>query len=240
LLIFTSSVIDAVQMRKAAAVAAISAWLTACASLSGLSADAVDAGGDGALAPDARGSDAEVHDAADADEDAIDASSEPDVAPVPRTVFVTSQTWIGNFGGPTAADGLCNTAANGKLTGTFHAWLSDGASDARDHVTGAGPWYLPSVDGGARALVAPDKKTLEQGALLHPINVDEAGRTAFTSAWTGTDGTGLRTGVSCNNWSSGSGAMSGTSGVSNATDGKWSNNIGIGCVSLASLYCFEQ
>jgi hypothetical protein len=175
--------------------------------------------------------------------DAADASTS-DASVAAKTVFVTSHTWSGDFGGLAQADALCNAAATAaKLPGRFHAWLSDSTHDAKDHIAGNGPWYLPALSGSdasARVLVATDKLELTRGTLAHEIDIDESGRAANTSAWTGSDPAGLRTHVDCTGWTAGSGAVSGTGGYSMKESGQWSYNASAGCVSLLSLYCFEE
>src|SRR5690348_11017356 len=59
----------------------------------------------------------------------------------PNRAFVTRSVLPGNFGGIDVADGLCNTeASDAGLGGTFVAWLSTSAVDARDRLDGSRGW----------------------------------------------------------------------------------------------------
>jgi len=134
---------------------------------------------------------------------------------VPKKVFVSSQTYVGNLGGVAGADSLCQGLATAAgLTGTFKAFLSDSVS------TPATRW---SPRGGSFTLrngqvVANSwNEIITTGKLLQPINQDEYGRTVTPPpydpfspvyVWTGTDYTApttagasvFRSASTCNGW----------------------------------------
>jgi hypothetical protein len=155
----------------------------------------------------------------------------------PLVVFVTSSTFEGDFGGILAGDFRCNAAAlSAGLSGVFVAWLSSGAGDARDRVTGAGPWHSPSGTlhfsnrSHLLGLAAPVNRTFEteSGA---PLPSD-------TFAWTGTRAEGTVSSDTCNSWMSRS--ASGIGGYPNDESKSWTDEMTHGCGNAYRLYCFEN
>jgi hypothetical protein len=113
----------------------------------------------------------------------------------PNIIFVTSGVYTGNFGGVTAADAICQKAADtANLGGTFLAYLSYSTSaqthvNADDRFTGATAWVR--VDG---ALVMTNASQMHTGVSNAPQITEVGGDivgTNYPSAWTGTfsDGT---------------------------------------------------
>ena len=119
------------------------------------------------------------------------------------TVFVSSETYDGNFGGGQvtlghlAADARCQVLADrAGLSGTYMAWIS-GRVD-----TGAGPLNQGVDDRFTQssipyrlvngAQVAADWADLTDGTLDHAINLTEAGNTVGETAraWTNTTTSG--------------------------------------------------
>jgi hypothetical protein len=102
-----------------------------------------------------------------------------------RIVFVTSGTVAGDFGGLSAADAACASAAStAGLPGTYQAWLCDGVTAPVDRSTQFNGPYV-RTDG---MMVALDWSDLTDGTLANPINVDELGNDVSasppTQAWT--------------------------------------------------------
>jgi hypothetical protein len=156
----------------------------------------------------------------------------------PRRVFVTTAAFAGNLGGLAGADAKCTAAAaSAGLGGSFVAWLSDATTNAKDHVTGAGPWLRV----GTTTVVFPDRASLTTTGPAIPINVTEAGVAATGgTVWTGTKTDGTKAaGDNCNNWSAGgTGAMTGsiTSTSAWTESGQFNNCLQS---TMNRLYCFQ-
>ena len=153
-----------------------------------------------------------------------------------RTVFVTSQTYIGGVGGLTGADALCQGLANtAGLPGTFLAWLSDSTHSPSTRFGKAGSFVL--IDG---TTVADSWNDLTDGILQSSINQTELGDTLGSErVWTGTGIDGQQTGSTCLSWISG-GTNLGRSGFTDASDTTWTDERGYLCDTGQRLYCFEQ
>jgi hypothetical protein len=156
-----------------------------------------------------------------------------------RLVFVTSTLYDGNdLGSAAAADAACAArAAAVGLSGTFFAWMSDGAtSPALDFTAATVPYVL--LDGSQ---IAANFTALTSGSVAHAINVNEAGSVvATTSVWTGTLPNGTPGGSHCQNWTSAAAVDSGVVGSSAATNGSWTNSATAACNVALPIYCFEQ
>jgi hypothetical protein len=174
-----------------------------------------------------------------------------------RTVFVTSQTFVGgSLGGLASAGAICGKlAAAANLPGTYLAWLSDSTgSPVSLFPEDVGPYVL--VDG---TTVANNWTDLTSGRLRHAINLNERGGpppgntlvcAAPTPVWSGTTALGALkdAAASCGGWASTS-ATTGHFGDAEAANGRWSDACTVGatqspglvCGSFqAALYCFEQ
>ena len=125
------------------------------------------------------------------------------VVPCGKTVFVSSATYTGNFGGGMKvlghldADDVCQSLANGAgLGGSFKAWIS-GRVD-----TGDGPLFHGVDDRFTMAsepyclvddtIVADDWSDLTDGSLDNPIDLDEYGAAVGMEVrvWTNTTTSG--------------------------------------------------
>jgi hypothetical protein len=177
---------------------------------------------------------------------------EAETGPSFKRVFISSTATPPNFGGLTAGDNICQTAANSaSLGGTWKAWLSTSTTSAASRLAHAAvPYEL--VDG---TVVASDWNHLVSGVpLKSSIYLDENGTfvpwnsdqsTGWTWTGTNTDGTA---GTTCVDWTmaadcSISTSLHGTAGADNDTDYEWTAyTVGIGCCSVQvfSLYCLEQ
>jgi hypothetical protein len=91
----------------------------------------------------------------------------------PKTVFISSQVYVGNLGGVQGADQLCQRLATAAgLTGTYKAWLSTQSDTPVSRFThNTGPYKLRNG-----VVIANSWKELMTGKLLNQINIDESGR----------------------------------------------------------------
>jgi hypothetical protein len=157
-----------------------------------------------------------------------------DFAPTPNRVFVTSTTTAGAFGGIAGGDQICrDRAVAGGLTGTFIAYLSDGATDAASRVSSSRGWVR--VDG---APYADMPAAFSTGALVFPARLDELGNDlGQIRIYTGTDH-GNKTIENCLGWTSAVGTDTGTITEGNRVSdsiGGW----GSACSDAAHLLCVE-
>ncbi len=161
-----------------------------------------------------------------------------DIPPVTENkVFVTSATYIGNFGGLTGADAICQKHANiAALPGKYMAWLSDasGAPSTRFYQSTV-PYKL--VDG---TVIANNWADLVDGNIAAAISKNENGAAVPAgSVWTNVTSSGTAQTNTCNMWTENSGSQ-GRYGSSNLVNGSWTNNGNDTCGNLKRLYCFQQ
>jgi hypothetical protein len=168
------------------------------------------------------------------------AGGSPDLSRSARAkrIFVTSQTYDGNFGGLSGADETCTIKAS-ALGGSWRAWISDDSTSAFDRIADVGPWYL--LDGTTR--VFNDRAGL-RGTPLAAIDIDDQRNKHNQFVWTGTavGGTAL-TGYTCSNWTTG--AEAGVAAFGDAsTPGDWTNSgapdLVSACNVARALICLEQ
>lgn len=158
-----------------------------------------------------------------------------------KSVFITSLAHDGNLGGISGADAICRQhAQDAGLAnyGNYKAWLSDGSTNAIDHVTATatGPWYR--LDG---VKIADNKTALATAPLFSTISVTETGTyLGQQTVWTGTDDSGINTGNNCSNWNSNNAAVSGTYGFSSLDTWQWTYSYYHACNLTKRLYCFED
>ena len=151
-------------------------------------------------------------------------------------VFVTSAPSSGELGGLEGADAHCQQLADDAgLDGTYRAWLSSSAVDARDRLIGSRGWMR--VD---RKLVADTVADLVEGRILHPIRIDELGNDiGLSDVYTGTGTDGAVQSFTCEDWT----AAAGFGGVGNSAFGGVSfgmgpDGSGTSCSLERPLYCF--
>lgn len=158
-----------------------------------------------------------------------------------HTVFVTSRSQKGDFGGLENADAICQEEAGMPLSivpeGRYLAWLSDGQTDPQERFTGyAKPVVLPD---GTR--IADNFSDLTDGTIQHPINMDATGeKLGSLSFWTGTNADGSHAGLSasCHGWTNT--RTRGVSGSTSATDLAWTFQYSRRCFRPHRLVCFQQ
>lgn len=162
-------------------------------------------------------------------------------------VFLTPVSGYGNFGGLSAADSKCSTAAATSSFGLSSSWkaiLSDSTTNAVDRL----PWSwgtLKTVSG--TTVVDGGYNDLWDGTLDSAINVDANGIVVTGSVWTGTSIEGIKYNAAGStdsqyyntNWSALSGsAIYGTIG---STSAQWINT-GTSAAGTTGfyLYCMED
>ena len=150
------------------------------------------------------------------------------------SIFVTGgYSTEGNLGGLAGADRICQQIAK-KFQGRWVAWLSDGATDARDRFFFNGPFVLPNQE-----VVAYTKPDL-LSSILVPINVGENGnQVAANGVWTGTNPDGTRAGYYCDNWTSSSSRSFGWLGESKSSSDTWTKYQASACSRSLYLYCLR-
>ena len=189
-------------------------------------------------------------------EDLRNIDAELIVTPPQKTVFVTSETYTGNLGGPAGADEKCNTLAQeAELYGTFKAWIHSSIIIPSPGWTySKSPYVL--VDGVTVAENFSDIQDCTPSCLKAKINVDENGNTLISPplwAWVG-----ARWGVnerserfsSCNYWTSAEeeilfssrwARIKGSLGSLTHINREWLNSGNHqNCNLQAHLYCFQQ
>jgi hypothetical protein len=168
------------------------------------------------------------------------AGSGPDGASSNKRIFLTNAAYPSDFGGLSAADGICNaTAVGAALGGTWKAWLSDASTNAIDRIADVGPWYLLS------GTLAFHNKTNLTTSPVVPIDVNENGARvtgAPGEVWTGTELGGTKSSCDCAAWSSTDNVKCGATGAYGSNSAAWTNEAYSMCSAGAAghLYCIEQ
>ena len=167
-----------------------------------------------------------------------------------KKAFLTSVMGTGNLGswadaggntGIAAGDAICRaraTAAGLANATHFKAWLSDSTTNAKDRISGNGPWVR--LDG---VLIASSKADLLDGSFFTSINVTETMvyYSAWDNVWTGTGTDGNKTSDNCSNWASSSSGSSGRTGSGNHAGLGWTDAWSEPCDGdYRSLYCIED
>ena len=163
---------------------------------------------------------------------------------IKKYVFVTSETMVGEFGGPTVAKSLCNElAAAVDLPGTYSPWLSTQNIYPAQIIAPINAAYVLR-NGPVIAWTWPE---FQSGQHLAAINHNQYGDAIAPSpaceieyaVWTGTSDTGLPVAPNCNGWLS-----TETLGlVGNAqTDGPgWSaSDCHAACDLKLPFYCVQE
>jgi hypothetical protein len=184
-----------------------------------------------------------------------------------KIVFTSSLPLKGDFGGRLVANQHCaNAASAAGLSGTFVAWLSGAERcgsqgctyfSAKDTVTSDGPWFLLCRDDMGRVRRPFANRAALLTAPTTPLNCDELGRKKDGFVWTGTavGGNGAPY-AQCAGYDSTLGNhsswtetvdlgvttlydLTASTGLSTATDERWTDNGGLRCKESASFYCFQ-
>lgn len=161
------------------------------------------------------------------------------VTPVPKRVFRTSATYTGDLGGLGGADATCQARADAAaLGGTWKAWLSTSAENARDRITDG---HYTLVDG---TIVANSLADLTNGGISHGIDRDENGAPLTSDhVWTGTLEDGTWYDSDCVAWTSASASATAVIGYASYSDKGWTDGHRTADCSYTGqrgVYCFEQ
>ncbi len=164
----------------------------------------------------------------------------------PNHVFVTSASFVpGSLGGLSGADGMCATAAMGKVPGTnWVAWLSSSTVDASSRlVVGKN-----AANGAARGWVRTDGRPfadtvsgLTSGQIFYPPRIDENNNdTGGVLVASGTLANGTKSTSSlttCGDWASTAGSLQ--VGEADGSSTNWTQQGAAGCGGAIRLYCFS-
>lgn len=158
-------------------------------------------------------------------------------------VFVTQQTYTGDFQ-LKSADAVCQSAADdNELGGEWMAWISVNAKGPPERFKTnetALPYRL--VDETTTVAMGFDD-FIGAGFLDHQINVTAAGTSVENVVppfvWTGTKVDGTASDLDCDGWTNDQDEK-GTRGNSDNVNSNWKNAGSENCRQKYRLYCFEQ
>lgn len=159
-------------------------------------------------------------------------------------IFVTSENWKGDLGGPGGADQKCKRLANSAtLDGSWRAVVSTSLAGAAVRVAALAPVFnlnspADRVFDGSVQMWSTDSSD----APYARIRYDESGTDTTEEVWTGTraDGTVSTSPATCDDWTDGSGSSSGRTGDSNSTDTEeWIDKNIRNCNKKFHLYCID-
>lgn len=159
-------------------------------------------------------------------------------------IFVTSENWKGDLGGPGGADQKCRRLANGAtLDGSWEALVSTSLAGAVVRVSVVAP-VLNSNSPADRVFDGPIQmwSTASSDAPDAPIRYDESGTDTTEEVWAGTraDGTVSTSPATCDDWTDASGSTSARTGDSNSTDTEeWIDKNVRNCNKKFHLYCID-
>lgn len=161
-----------------------------------------------------------------------------------KWAFLTSSSFVADFGGLSGADTLCQSSADfAGLTGTYRAWLADGTgSPATRFTQSAIPYVMPTEEGGAIVL-ADSWADLTDGTLDATFSRNELGQwVSFGYVFSNVSTTGglVSADASCSGWTSTLSTDSAGRGAPNQTDATWSVNGTEPCDETARLFCLQQ
>lgn len=180
------------------------------------------------------------HDATTADDAAAD---DPDATTTVeagadsgvKRVFVTSTMTQASLGGLAGGDLQCSQrAVAANLGGTWRAWLSTNATNARSRITASGPWYLTT------GVLAVKVGELTNPPLTRRIDRDESGALQSGFVWTATDDDGTFLDDDCGDWTSNAASGHAATGDTKTTSPAWTAAVPADCNATRRLYCFEQ
>lgn len=160
-------------------------------------------------------------------------------------IFLTSTVDNGAFtshgGGLTGADAFCqNAATSAGLTRTYKAVMSSSTVNAKDRLIFTGPTY--NFQTASTFVVVANQGSDLWATAGTPLQNAVGYTETFTNPssqrpWTGTNGTGVFQGNSCNDWTGGG---SGAQGANDATSVFWLFAQGTPCGSNKPVFCVSQ
>jgi hypothetical protein len=168
-------------------------------------------------------------------------SSTDGISSSQHRIFVTSNTFQGNFGSISQANILCNTAASSAgLELSYQAILSESLSSATNSLSLIGSVYTFDETGMKNLITESGVDLWDNNnvSFVNPINRDEFGDVVSGDVWTGTNDSGNSHSDNCSSWSSDS--SSGRYGEVGAISfGEWLERGSKNCSSYAHLYCIS-
>jgi len=164
-------------------------------------------------------------------------------------VFEGSGTNDGSFGGPSAADQLCQAAASQRALSsalTFKAMVVDGVnriacSSANCGTSGAAEgvdWVLQPAAQYVRPDGTPVAATDTNGLLTFPLT-NSIGASAG-SVWTGLSSDWTTSANNCSGWTTNNSGVSGAQGSAGASDSTAISASPATCDTSVSFYCVQQ
>ncbi|MBI2601453.1 MAG: DUF1554 domain-containing protein [Deltaproteobacteria bacterium] len=154
-------------------------------------------------------------------------------------IFVKSTTVSnGNLGGLSAADVLCQTAADAvtSLGGIWKAVMSSSLQNANSRITLVSGVNVNNMN----SQTVKSTATFWDGSnLTNKIDYNENSIQVTTdvNVWTGTSATGTHTGTSCSDWTSTAGT--GTFGASDTANKAFSSSTSACTTSTHRIYCID-
>ena len=173
----------------------------------------------------------------------LDAECAVDCKFIRRTVFVTSNSFLGNLNGFSSGTEVCQSSAAsaGLLNpGDFKAWLSYGVgSSPSDTMQLEYRGYYVRLDG---EVIAQGWGDLVDGKINNPITINELGLVSSAQyAWTATSSGGTPVSYDCLDFSTNDNVTVGRVGEVAAVNGSWSDSTSnLECSNAAAIYCFED
>jgi len=159
-------------------------------------------------------------------------------------IFVTNDAFVGGFESIFGADAICTNLANqaGLPGNNWRAWLSNEFISISEHLYHSELPYVMYDKDGNRFVVANNWDDLTDGTLQSPINLNEFGETLGSErVWTGTKTNGGLSNANCKNWQGTAKVFFGITGLTSATDLKWTENSDIDqCIFPRHIYCIQQ
>ena len=165
-----------------------------------------------------------------------------------KTVFLSSETYKGDFGGAGGADAKCQMLADAEgLPGTYKAWIGD----PQFSVDGFFPdqsFSKPSVPYKLTngTVIASSYSALTDGGIEAPISLTEKERPSSSRVvWTNVLPNGTLNYSnplsSCDGFRTDRGdPYSASAGFNDSTGSDWTEGPLRACAGFAHLYCFEQ
>jgi hypothetical protein len=156
-----------------------------------------------------------------------------------NVMFVTSQTFMGDFGGIDGADAKCQEAASATgLGGTFIAFLSTNSVPAKDRLKRPGTSEVSGgvvrLDGLTIARSVDDLTTNHK--IAYPVLYDEHHTERLVTPWTGSDDHATGPFLTCMDWTAT--LVIGNIGHSGGGGPIWAYSVRA-CSMPEPLYCIE-
>ncbi len=162
-----------------------------------------------------------------------------------QVIFSTTNITLANFGGLYYGDFLCQQEANNTgLPGVWKAILSDDSNAASSRIAlSSGIYNNRSINSGGIQFLS-GSAGFWSALFTYPLRYNSAGNVSSSNVpWTGSTGAGgIKTGFTCNSWTTNSAAVNGEYGVSSNTNSTTVfDNASTNCGNnTLDLYCINQ